>query len=332
MSDNLDKSQDKVVETTHETVPRGRRRPCAAHCKRFWWAHLIIFIIVVLVIALPLIFVGYPNIAQRDVNRSTLNITKMEITDPGPDSFHIKLAQVIGSKSKFHPTLDPFNADVSLRGSSEPFLKLNVPAVKAVDGAASEIDQDVTIPQGDAFTQYSLAVMKQETVEMIIYGKTKLKEGSLPKTTVTYNKTASMKGLNGLKGFNVTTFKLVSPAESDGTNMRGNVFIPNPSVMSLTMGNLTLNLSVDGKSIGQSHMNDVVIRPGDNNIEMTSKIDQTQVIGFLSGQNAPYKNGILPVEIVGDSATYNGKELPYYSKALQSNKLHIDLNVGAVLF
>ncbi|EEP81897.1 predicted protein [Uncinocarpus reesii 1704] len=327
MSDNLDKSHHDAVETA---APPTKKRGCAAHCKRFWWAYVIGFIVVLLVVILPVIYVGYPNIAQRDVNRSTLEITEMEITDPSPDSFHIRLTQVIGSKSKYHPNLDAFNADVSLPNSDEPFLKLNVPAVKAVDGAVAKIDQDVDLPNGDAFAAYSLAVMKQEEVSMIVFGETGLKEGSLPKTTVTYNKTVTMKGLNGLKGFNVTEFE-ITPRDDDGNNMRGNVFIPNPSVMTLTMGNLTLSLSVDGKDIGKSFMNNVVIRPGDNNIEMKSKVDQAQVLGLIAGRNARYRNGIVPIDIVGDSAVYNGEDLPYYSKALASNKLHVELNVGAAL-
>lgn len=42
-------------------------------------------------------------------------------------------------------------------------------------------------------------------------------------------------GLNGLDGLNVTDAKLIQPKEKDGTNMRGNVFIPNPSVMTIAM-------------------------------------------------------------------------------------------------
>ncbi|EER29402.1 hypothetical protein D8B26_008116 [Coccidioides posadasii str. Silveira] len=329
MSDNSEKNNQGTVEAA---VPEPRKRGCAAHCKRFWWAYLIGFIVVVLVVVLPVIYVGYPNIAQRDVNRSTLEITEMEITDPAPESFHIRLTQVIGSKSKYHPILDAFNADVSLPDNEQPFLKLDVPSVKAVDGAVAKIDQDVSLPNADAFAAFSLAVMKQEDVSMIIHGRTGLREGSLPKTTVNYDKTVTLKGLNGLKGFNVTDFDLITPALDDGTNMRGNVFIPNPSVMTLTMGNLTLNLSVDGEPIGQSFMNNVVIRPGDNNVEMTSKVNQAKVLGLIAGRSAPYRDGILPIEIVGESARYNGEDLPYYTKALASNRLHVDLNVGAVLF
>lgn len=42
-------------------------------------------------------------------------------------------------------------------------------------------------------------------------------------------------GLNKLKGFNVTEFDILLQPGSDGANMVGKVFIPNPSVMTLEM-------------------------------------------------------------------------------------------------
>lgn len=57
------KSKDNKVEGVEHAAngdaaagaapKRGFGARMSAHCKRFWWLHLIIFIIVVLVIALP---------------------------------------------------------------------------------------------------------------------------------------------------------------------------------------------------------------------------------------------------------------------------------------
>ncbi|EEH42923.2 uncharacterized protein PADG_07743 [Paracoccidioides brasiliensis Pb18] len=301
-----------------------------ANFKKWWWLYLALFIVVVLVILLPVIFVGYPRIAQKDVNKSTLTINSMEITNPAPEAFNIKVDQTIGSKSKYHPILDAFNATVSIAKSNKPFFVLAVPSVKAVDGAKSMIDQRVQLADVQQFVDYSIAVMKSEFLDLEIDGRTGLKEGALPKTTVDYNKVITMKGLNGLKGFNVTDFNLV-PKEGDGTNMLGEVFIPNPSVLTLTLGDVTLNLSVDGKEIGTSTLPNLVIKPGNNTVKMRSAVDVAKVFPFVSGKDAKYKNGVIPVSIVGKSAIYNGKELPYFTKALESNVLHIQLNLGPLL-
>lgn len=47
---------DKEITQEHGVAPvakASKKRRCAAHCKRFWWAHLIVFCaVVVLVVCL----------------------------------------------------------------------------------------------------------------------------------------------------------------------------------------------------------------------------------------------------------------------------------------
>lgn len=110
--------------------------------------------------------------------------------------------------------------------------------------------------------------------------------------------------------------------------MVGTIYIPNPSVMTITMGNVTFNNYVDGDFIGTSTLSDLVLRPGNNTLPMRSKVNQTLVIGKVT---AKYTDGLLPVDIVGNSSVYEGQHLEYFEKALQSNRQHIVLDVGAAL-
>lgn len=110
--------------------------------------------------------------------------------------------------------------------------------------------------------------------------------------------------------------------------MIGTVYIPNPSVLTITMGNVTFNNYVDNKFIGTSSLSDLVLKPGNNTVPMRSIVNQTLVIEKVTGT---YKDGMLPVDIVGNSSVYNGQHLGYFEKALQSNRQHITLNVGAGL-
>ncbi|EFE40057.1 conserved hypothetical protein [Trichophyton verrucosum HKI 0517] len=315
---------------TIDTVPkRSLGSRIGAFCRRFWWLLAIIFVIVVLVIVLPVIFVAYPKLAQEDVSASTLTIADMQTTNPRPDALHVKVTQVIGSKSKYHPTLDPFEAKVYLEGQQESFMTLHTPQVKADDGVKAVIDQDVKIENSDGFSAFSKAIMLSKEVKLNIVGTTKLKLGGLQKTDVDYDKTTTLKGMNHLEGFNITDIKIGNIPNTD-FNMKGNAFIPNPSVLTLDMGNLTLNLAVDGHPIGYSVLHDVVIKPGDNNIPMQAKADLAYVLK-QTGKESKYSNGIVPVTILGNSSVAHGKELPYYTKALAANTLKVDLNVPAIL-
>ena len=138
-------------------------------------------------------YVGYPNIAQDDINESTLEITAMAITEPATDAFTLKQTQVIGTDSIFHPTIFAFEAAVSLLGS-KAFAKVRVPEIKANDGTKMDIDQRLDLSNVDAFAEFSKAVMLEKEVKLNVYGVPDLKQGALPTIDVTYNKTVTMKG------------------------------------------------------------------------------------------------------------------------------------------
>lgn len=119
----------------------------------------------------------------------------MVISDPTPDSFQLNQTQILGSKSQYHPQIYAFDAAVSLAGAAAPFATVTVPGVKSNDGAEIHVEQKVDLSDSDAFGDYATAVMMNEEVSLNIYGRPGLKEGALPKTTVTYNKTVVMKGM-----------------------------------------------------------------------------------------------------------------------------------------
>ncbi|KAI9813117.1 MAG: hypothetical protein M1827_004337 [Pycnora praestabilis] len=301
-----------------------------AHYRRFWWLHLIVFVIVLLVITLPVVFVGYPHIAQDGVNDSTLEVQSIVFTNPTSDSFHLQQNGMIYSNNSYHPQLDSFNASFFLEDTEpniKPFAYIQLPAVHATNQAPCNVNQTVHIADLAQFTAYTAMVLKSAEYRMAIRGRTGLHEMRFPETTVNYNKVLTLKGLNGLAGFNVTSFEIKLTPEPDGANMLGIVYIPNPSVMTLELGNVTMNLYVQGDFVGTSLLRDLTLVPGNNTVEMRSTTNQSLIIQKL----ANFKDGMLPVDIVGNSSVYNGQHLTYYEAALQSNEQHIVLNVGNAL-
>ena len=61
---------------------------------------------------------------------------------------------------------------------------------------------------------------------------------------------------------------------------------------------------------------------------MRSTVDQAAVIKALT---TTYQNGMLPIDIVGNSSVYDGQHLPYFEKALQGLTQHVVLDVGSAL-
>ena len=135
-------------------------------------------------------------------------------------------------------------------------------------------------------------------------------------------------GLNGLEGLNITETEVTLEAEEDGANMLGKVSIPNPSVITIHMGDVTLNLSVDGEPIGTSLFPDLVLRPGTHEYEMRSTVRTLTVADIIQRK---YNDGVLPLEIVGNSSVVNGENIPYFEAAIQSNVIRLELNAGPAL-
>jgi hypothetical protein len=138
-------------------------------------------------------------------------------------------------------------------------------------------------------------------------------------------------GLNKLKGLNITSIKLLSGASEilpDGSNMIGTVYIPNPSVMTLDLGNVTMNLAIDNTPIGYALLPSLVLKPGNNTVSMQAHVQPLVVFDLVSRK---YKNAIVPLDVTGNSSVSEGVHLTYYEEAIKRNTVRVDLNVGPAL-
>lgn len=73
-------------------------------------------------------------------------------------------------------------------------MSVTVPQTVAKDGQKVIVNQHTDFPSVEEFTRYTTTVMQNEELEVIVYGRPKLRQGGLPKITVTYNQTVKMKG------------------------------------------------------------------------------------------------------------------------------------------
>lgn len=289
-----------------------------------------VLIVIILVVVLPIIYVGIPNKAQSEINASTLEVTSQEVTQPTEDSVNLKIDTVIKSGSSFHPEIDAFKAGLALKGK-EPFIYVDIPAAKSEAETHITVEQEVKLENLDRFSEYTKTVLASDDFEVYMSGKTTLHLSGLPAMDVDYNKVVKMKGLNKLSGLEIFDLKILSGQSeilSDGSNLIANVSIPNPSVMTLDLGNVTMNLSVKGKAIGYALIPNLSLKPGDNKLPMQSRVDQLTILGLVQ---STYKDAVLPLEIVGNSSVRNGQHLTYYEDAIKSNTINLDLNIAPAL-
>ena len=274
------------------------------------------------------------------MNQSTITINSLQVLDPTPYSVHMIQDATIFSNSSYHPYLDPFNVSIALNGSN-PYSMMLLPGTTSGTAVPVHIDQNISIIDIDAFEEYNRQLMISEHITQVINGNTYLHEGGLPADYISYSKDVGLAGFNKLAGFELKNFTVLSKAMANGTNAVATVLIPNPTVLTIDMGNVTFenwvsndphgpNPSGNMSLVGNSTLTNFKFRPGNNTYGMYSTVNQLAVLGLI-GSKGVYPDYVLPLTVVGKSSVYNGQELPFYNAAISASNLTINLNVTAAV-
>jgi hypothetical protein len=123
--------------------------------------------------------------------------------------------------------------------------------------------------------------------------------------------------------------------EADGTNLIGNAMLPNPSVLTLQIGTIVLDIYSGDLVIGNATLTDVELKPGNNIFPLKGVLSLSTVLGHLSevlkSQAAALKNGTLALKTITRSVVWNGTEVPYYTKAMHDLPLTAVVSVADIL-
>ncbi|KAG9242033.1 hypothetical protein BJ878DRAFT_426769 [Calycina marina] len=329
--DCVENENQQVPYTQPQKQGVGVGSKIKRHCARFWWLHIIIFCIIFLIVSLCLVYVAMPKIAQSGVDKTYLELTDLKFINPTQETLEITQTAILHNPEIFTPTLDAFPVQsyfvVNATGEQlGPMLEFQFPKTHALHPTSVNTAalQECLIEDADVVNQFVTAVLTQEYVSSSLVGSTNLHLGALPVNKINYNTVVTYKGLNGLAGFNVTEARVNLTAATGESNLKGNAFIPNPSVITVAMGNVTLSLAIAGTNVGNATINDMTLVPGDNNLPMTAIVDQAALTTAALATGA---NGYVNLTITGTSAVYNGQQLTYYQEALQDNALALRMNV-----
>lgn len=110
--------------------------------------------------------------------------------------------------------------------------------------------------------------------------------------------------------------------------MRGQIFIPKPSPITISMGKVTQNVYSGSTFVGLATIANLTLVPGDNLVEMSSASDQAAVIQLIISK---YADATIPVTITGNSSSVDGVDMPYFTAALRQQVLQTTLVLGPAL-
>lgn len=148
------------------------------------------------------------------------------------------------------------------------------------------------------------------------------------------NKTITIAGLNQLKGFTVDSFQLVLPAQADGTNLVGNLTLPNPSAVTIEFGDLVFNASIAGVVIANVSVSNVVLSQGNNIIPFKGEMFLDTVANnwsTLLGNSSSASNGTVEMGIRGVSCTANGQHITYVESILDNSVMYTSIPLEQVI-
>ncbi|KFY47496.1 hypothetical protein V495_01934 [Pseudogymnoascus sp. VKM F-4514 (FW-929)] len=318
--------------------PRG----CFA---RFWlhfkrrWCYYAIGLVIFLAIILPVFFlVAFPAIAQKMVNDADLPIYSASITNPTPDSVQYSLKAGLAVPKPFTVKLKPIALNLLVDQNPpnvNPYVTVNLPEQNLKGNSNITITNQTTniLDQG-IFGTFLHSAVYQETFVLSASGETDAYVGKL-KAHIHLDKKVELKGLNKLKGFGIESARAVLPPQADGTNLIADLQIPNASLVSFELGNVTLNIFVGGVLLGNATMYNVYLVPGENIVPARGIINlKTAIMNLptiLQSQVGALTKGNIEMSASGNSTIYNGQHIEYFEKVLNSLMLTTQMPLLAIL-
>ncbi|KAF9889386.1 hypothetical protein FE257_007496 [Aspergillus nanangensis] len=318
--------------------PRGFWSTLWKHFKRYWLCYGLLGL-VFLAVFLPVFFlVILPAIAQRLVDNAMIPIHSAEVLRPTPDSITFSLGASLTVPLGLSVSVDRFNLSLFDRSVEprKPYITAPLgPLTLKGKSDLSITNQTTQIEDQDQFTAFLAKAVYSKKFKLSAYGKTTAHLGKL-KVPLTLDKDIELDGLDQLSGFAIDSASLALPPKEDGSNLVGGATLPNHSLVTFALGNVTLDLKVGDLILGNGTIDNVLLRPGNNSVPLRGVLDINTALKnigtLLAAQTDALSQGELTLSASGHSTIYDGVHIPYFEKVLNNLTVTAKVPLLKVLF
>jgi hypothetical protein len=324
-----------AAHVTDTAVKPKKSKTCMRHCKRFWWVYLIAFIAIVVLVVCLIIFVAVPKIAQHKIDDAELDIQGIHVINTKSEEYLIEINSTITTDGKIKANIDDFEGVLYLEDleGHTPFVTINFPRTTGAKHQTVNVSQEIKITDMDAFTAFTTWFTNNETLRITVDGDTRVKPSGLSrKYGVDFKHTVELKGLHLFEGTRVLEKEshISLTPDEDGRNFHGITEIPNRSVFTLDIGNVTFIAFIDGEEVGELFIHDLVLHPGNNRLDLVGEMQQATIIDKVTSDKY-CKDGIIDFQLLGKSVVKDGQSLSYFADALASANQTIPINIGQII-
>jgi hypothetical protein len=96
-----------------------------------------------------------------------------------------------------------------------------------------------------------------------------------------------------------------------------------------------LDLKAGNYTLGNATIDNLILYPGNHSVPVKGTLDLDYLManlhGILETQGDALSRGVLRLDAVGRSATYDGQLVPYYTEALKQLTLSADVSLGGLV-
>lgn len=225
--------------------------------------------------------------------------------------------------------------DVQSASNAPAWLTLDIPEHHVHHTTPVDIPtQAVTITNQSELVAWFNEFFDQPSAPLLVKADPSIHLGIL-RYDAHLDKTIQVPGLNYLKGFGVQDLQFVLPPDAQGHNLKGHLNIPNAGVLTLGLGNLTVNLLSGPVNLGTANIHDVVLKPGNNTLPFDGVFLFDALVpnlaAILDSQKDALATGNLQLSASGNSTIVNGVHIPYIEQVLNTKNIKFDVPVLTLL-
>ncbi|KAF9164889.1 hypothetical protein BGX21_011130 [Mortierella sp. AD011] len=300
--------------------------------KRFWYfciPNTIVIIVVAVVLAL---YVIMPKIAQSLINKSSINLSQIDITNPGATSMDLVMQGNLEHTGPFHTDIT-FPDPISVTWNGIELGTTEIPGTTVASGGHGTLSaqSSFAITNATAFSEFSAYMLNADSFVWHLEGKLDIKALSHKVKGLTLSKDITVSAFNGLTGITIQKFSLPGD-DPDGKGILINIdtVVTNPSSIQIYMGSLTLAISYKDTLMGYVTSSNLTMMRGEQTLSMTGYLipqNTTQGLADVSEMMSRYiGNAVTDTNAIGYDVKPDGvNTLDWLSAAVKNLNLTIPL-------
>ncbi|PTU23579.1 hypothetical protein P175DRAFT_0508236 [Aspergillus ochraceoroseus IBT 24754] len=329
-----DKEIEYVEAVAAEKQTIGKCQKIKQHFARFRYYYLLAGILF-LAIFLPVLFLlVIPAIAQRVADDTNITVYSATMMNPKPDAVTLTLNTSLAIPLGLRVGIDPLNINLFNRDSNPRITYLTVPlpeySLKGTTNLVATSNNTPVLDEDEFVRALAMAVYSKK-ITLSAGGEPTVHLGAL-KAHLKLDKDVELAGLDKLNGFSIDEAAFLLPALPDGSNLNGKATLPNHSVVTFALGNVTLNLMAKNIVLGTARLENVILQPGNNSVNFTAKADIKHALdnigSILKAEADALRSGDIELSASGNQTVYNGVHIPYFERVL--NNLTITARVPII--